>query len=124
MSKKKKKTRSGSLLTRFIKGRSAKAANGAATKKRQAKLKTEKKPSQPTGSTKEAPEEKPKTGFDLSIQEIKHMMAVGDKDPERLAMLVSKLLESEQKRKEQDQEKFDQMVSDILDKDRDKGAAN
>ena len=124
MSKKKKKPSPGSLLTRFIKGRSAKAINGTATKKRQAKLKTDKKPSQPAGSAEEAPEEKPKTGLDLAIREIKHMMTVGDKDPERLAMLVSKLLVSEQKRKEQDQEKFDQMVSDILEKDRDKGAAN
>lgn len=124
MSKKKKKNAQGSLLTRFIKRRSAKAIDGTATKKCQAKLKTENKSSKPAGPSQEVAEAKPKTGLDLAIQEIKHMMAVGDKDPERLAMLVSKLLVSEKKRKEQDQEKFDRMVSGILDKDRDKGGAN
>lgn len=51
-------------------------------------------------------------------------MAVGENDPERLAMLLSKLLGSEQKRKQEEKEAFDKMVLDIVDKDKQTGASN
>ena len=60
---------------------------------------------------------KPLTPLERSIQEIKHMAKLGESDPERLAMLLSKLLGTEQEKQRNAQEDFDQMVWDIVNKE-------
>jgi hypothetical protein len=69
------------------------------------------------GSAKPKAKIKPLTPLERSIQEIKHMTKVGESDPERLAMLLSKLLGTEQEKQRHDQEDFDQMVWDIVNKE-------
>ena len=104
--KKGKKTRKksakseGGLLSRWFKGDDkgdSKAGKG--TQKREANGKTKAKPLSP---------------LERSIQEIKHMAKVGKSDPERLAMLLSRLLSQEKEKERQAQETFDRMVWDIV----------
>ena len=121
MKGKKKKKRPGetaSLLTRLMKGRPA--AKGSPRPKKQGNGTAN--VSRVESATEEST--KPKTPLDRSISEIKNMMAVGENDPERLAMLLSKLLGSEQKRKQEEKEAFDKMVLDIVDRDKQAGASN
>ncbi|MEE2659458.1 MAG: hypothetical protein VX733_13205 [Candidatus Latescibacterota bacterium] len=59
----------------------------------------------------------PLTPLDHSIQEIRSMIKVGERDPERLAMLLSSLLSKEQEKQKSAQEDFDRMVWDIVNKD-------
>lgn len=130
--KKKKKPQTAapsSLLTRLIKGRSADGKSGKAKSAKKGDRQQKKAAngsddgaSGPPPSSAESA--KPKTPLDHSIHEIKHMMAVGENDPERLAMLLSKLLGSEQQKRQQEKEAFDQMVSDIVSKDKETGASN
>lgn len=100
-SKKKASERSGSLLSRFFKakddgdGKKAKGKSGASDKAKA----------------------KPLTPLDRSIQEIKHMAKVGESDPERLAMMLSRLLGQEKEKQRQAKEDFDQMVWDIVKKE-------
>ena len=131
--KKKKKAQtaeSSSLLTRLMKGRSADGKSGKTKSAKKGERQQKKaaangsddgKASVATPSEESA---KPKTALDHSIHEIKHMVAVGENDPERLAMLLSKLLGSEQRKKQEEKEAFDQMVSDIVNKDKETGASN
>ena len=113
--KKKKKKKSGSLLTRLIKsGKERKKGSGTGGGKTKPK-----KAENPSGNGQVAEADaQPKTPLDRSIQEIKHMMKVGESDPERLALLLSKLLGTEQQKKQRSQEQFDKMVRDIVDKDK------
>ena len=60
---------------------------------------------------------RPLTPLERSIQEIKHMTKVGKSDPERLAMILSKLLQQEKQKQEQAQQDFDRMVWDIVNTD-------
>lgn len=103
--KKKKKAEAkagGSLLSRWLKtgkgddkkGHGKKAAPGKAAAKTKAQ-----------------------TPLDRSIQEIKHMAKVGESDPERLAMLLSRLLGQEKEKQRSAQEDFDRMIWDIVHKD-------
>ncbi len=103
--KKKAATKSGSsLLSRWFKGGTDidKGAEGKST------------------GGKPAPKVKAKalTPLDRSIQEIKHLAKVGQSDPERLAMLLSRLLGQEQDKQRQEKETFDRMVWDIVNKDK------
>ena len=88
----------GSLLARLLKGKGKKGKKGA---------------SGPTGAPAK---EKPATPLDRSIREIKQLLGVGQSDPERLALLLSNILSAERKQKEKDQERFDQMVWDLVDR--------
>ena len=62
---------------------------------------------------------KPLSPLERSIQEIKHMAKVGESDPERLAMLLSRLLSQEKEKERQAQEGFDRMVWDIVHREED-----
>ena len=97
--KKKGKKPSNSLLTRLLKGRDKKekGRDGAPVTPGQSGVK-----------------DKPKTPLDRSIGEIKQLLGVGHSDPERLALLLSNILGSERQKLEKDQEKFDEMVWDIV----------
>lgn len=55
--------------------------------------------------------------LERSIQEIKHMAKVGESDPERLAMLLSRLLTKEREKKRRAQEDFERMVWDLVKRD-------
>lgn len=57
---------------------------------------------------------RPLTRLDRSIAEIKQMMHIGQKDPERLAMIIGRMLKAQRDQKQKDQEKLDQLVRDIL----------
>ena len=87
----------GGLLSRFFKGgeKAGRANNGAAKKKTRAR---------------------PLTPLDRSIREIKHMAKVGESDPERLAMILSRLLGKEKEKERQAREDFDRMIWDIVSK--------
>ena len=86
-----------SLLTRLLKGKKGKAEKGA------------------SGVPRENAKEKPLTPMDRSIREIKQLLGVGQSDPERLALLLSNILTAERRQKEKDQERFDQLVWDLVD---------
>lgn len=101
---KKAKPRKGangaSLLTRlFRKDDKGKAADGSNGKGARPKARA-----------------KPLTPLDRSIQEIKHMAKVGESDPERLAMMLSKLISQQVEKERQAKEEFDRMVWDIVHK--------
>ncbi|MDA0337442.1 MAG: hypothetical protein O2782_19950 [bacterium] len=72
------------------------------------------------GGSKPAPKVKAKalTPLDRSIQEIKHLAKVGESDPERLAMLLSRLLGQEREKQRHEKETFDRVVWDIVNKDK------
>ncbi len=42
------------------------------------------------------------------------MLGVGQSDPERLALLLSNILGAEREKQEKDQQKFDEMIWDIV----------
>ncbi len=87
----------GGLLSRFFKGgeKAGRANDGGAKKK---------------------PRARPLTPLERSIQEIKNMAKVGESDPERLAMLLSRLLGKEKEKERQARENFDRMIWDIVNK--------
>ena len=93
----------GSLLSLFFKGgaKAGRPDNGTAKKKVRAK---------------------PLTPLERSIQEIKNMAKVGESDPERLAMLLSRLLGQEKEKERLAKEDFDRMVWDIVNKNEAKNA--
>lgn len=96
--KKKKK----SLLTRLFGGKKKKA-NPAA------------KRGTPTPKGRPAQDKpRPLTPLDRSIKEIKHLADIGQKDPERLAMILGKMFKEQREKKRQDQERLDQLIRDIL----------
>ncbi len=70
------------------------------------------------GPAKAAPPAKakprPLTPLDRSIAQIKQMVHIGQKDPERLAMILGKMLREHREQKRRDQEKLDQVIRDIL----------
>ena len=103
MSKKKKKK--GSLLTRFLKGGRAKGNKAKASTNGRSGNK---------GKT--SSKAKPLSPLERSIQEIKHLAKVGEKDPERLAMILSAMLGAEQEKTRREQEKFDTMIQDIVER--------
>ena len=104
----------GSLLTRlFGGGRKGDGKPAAAARKQGGR---------PAGNGKvaagraEASKTRLLTPLDRSIQEIKQLAKVGERDPERLALLLSNLLAGEQAKRQRDQERFDRMVSDLVDR--------
>ena len=111
--KKKKEKKAESFLTRLMKGgqsqgkgkkRADRSKNGKAATNGRTGVEVK-------GGEGKA---KPLTPLERSIQEIKHMAGVGSKDPERLAMILSTVLSVEQEKTRKDQEKFDNMVWDIV----------
>ena len=104
-----KKKKKSSLLTRLLggggaKGKKAKAStNGRSGKKGKTSSKAEEKA-------------KPLSPLERSIQEIKHLANVGSKDPERLAMILSAMLGAEHEKTRREQEKFDAMIQDIVER--------
>ncbi|MFC1525764.1 hypothetical protein ACFL6X_03015 [Candidatus Latescibacterota bacterium] len=114
--KKKKKAAKGSLLTRLF------GAGGKGSAKEKPKVK---KAGAATGSNGKAPAQdgrqspapakaRPLTPLERSIEEVRRMMKVGESDPQRLAMLLSNLLGTEKQKRQQDQQKFDDMVLGIV----------
>ena len=95
-----KKKAQGSLLTRLLKGKGKK------------KSKDQKAAS--TAGRKAEASEKPPTPLDRSIREIKQLLGVGQSDPERLALLLSNILGAEREKQEKEQQKFDEMVWDLV----------
>ncbi|MFH1571790.1 MAG: hypothetical protein ABIL09_27620 [Gemmatimonadota bacterium] len=114
--KKGAKATGGSLLTRLFGGGKKGGARAAAAGARQ-------KGGKPAGNGKAsadagggATKARPLTPLERSIQEIKQMAKVGERDPERLALLLSNLLAGEQAKRQRDQQKFERMVSDLVDR--------
>ncbi len=95
-----KKKPPNSLLTRLLKGKDKK------------KDKADKAAS--AAGARSAAKDKPPTPLDRSIREIKQLLGVGQSDPERLALLLSNILGAEREKQEKDQQNFDQMVWDIV----------
>ena len=119
--KQQQKKKSESLLTRLIKT-GGEGKKGSGTGGGKTGLKKAGKPSgngEVAAADAPATDAQPKTPLDRSIQEIKHMMKVGESDPERLAMLLSKLLGTEQEKMQRNQEQFDKMVWDIVNSKKD-----
>lgn len=69
-------------------------------------------------ASKAAPNGKPRppTPLERSIREIKHMVKVGGSDPERLAMMLSRLLSAEKEKQRKAREDFDRMVWGLVNK--------
>lgn len=97
-----KKKAPNSLLTRLLKGKDKKKDSGQSTSA--------------VGGLSAA-KDKPPTPLDRSIREIKQLLGVGQSDPERLALLLSNLLGAEREKLEKDQQNFDQMVWDIVNRE-------
>ncbi len=95
-----KKKPPNSLLTRLLKGKDKKKDKGD-------------KAASAAGA-RSAAKDKPPTPLDRSIREIKQLLGVGQSDPERLALLLSNILGAEREKQEKDQQNFDQMVWDIV----------
>ncbi|MBI2505546.1 MAG: hypothetical protein HYW07_20230 [Candidatus Latescibacteria bacterium] len=111
MKPKKKKARS-SLLARLF-GAKGKAEPAA---KKAAKAKTAKK----AAPEKVAPKPPPPTPLDRSIAEIKQMVRIGQNNPARLATILGNLIKAEQAKKAQADEKYQQLIQDILDRQQQK----
>ena len=94
-----KKKAPNSLLTRLLKGKEKKGKGQKTTSE---------------AGRQSAAKEKPPTPLDRSIREIKQLLGVGQSDPERLALLLSNLLGAEKEKQEKDQQNFDQMIWDIV----------
>ncbi len=120
--KKKKQKKTESLITRLIKGGESRlkgkkkrspgrSKNGELTSRGH-------KAANGKGDEAKA---KPLTALERSINEIKHMSRVGSNDPERLAMILSTILSVEQEKTRKDQEKFDNLVSDIVKRKEEEG---
>jgi len=56
----------------------------------------------------------PPSPLERSIREIKQMAGMGEKDPERLALMLSRLLSKERQKRDEDKDKLGEMVKDIL----------
>ena len=118
--KKKKRPTKGSFLTRLLGSDKGKAAGNGARKPRAARANGKpsraaaNKPGAAEGDA--APKARALTPLERSIQEIKQMAKVGESDPQRLAMLLSNLLAGEQAKRQQDQQSFDEMISDLVDR--------
>ncbi len=95
-----KKKAPNSLLTRLLKGKDKK------------KDKADKEA--PVTGRQSAATDQPPTPLDRSIREIKQLLGVGQSDPERLALLLSNILGAEREKQEKDQQNFDQMIWDIV----------
>ena len=61
-------------------------------------------------------QETPRTRLQRSIAEMKQMKQLGEKDPERLARLLVAMFREVQQKEEQDKQRFDEMVWDIVHK--------
>lgn len=110
--KKKKKPSDGSLLGRLF------ASSGS--RKKSSPGKTQSKATAQTAKKgEEAPREAPLTPRQRSLREIEQMRTVGQADPERLALMLSRIFASVKAQREREQESFNEMVSDILERNPD-----
>ena len=104
MSPKKKKVEP-SLLARLFgtkgKAKSAAKKSAAARKKAAPEKAVQPQPPRPTP-------------LDRSISEIKTMVRIGQNNPARLATILGNMLNAEKAKKDQADEKFQQLVRDIL----------
>jgi len=66
---------------------------------------------------KAATDRRPLTPRERSLAEVRQMARIGQRDPERLAVLLSGLLAKDRARRRADQELFEQQVQDILHRD-------
>lgn len=104
MSPKKKKAKP-SLLARLFgaKGKAKPAAKKPAEARKKA------------APEKAAPPKPPRpTPLDRSISEIKTMVRIGQNNPARLATILGNMLNTEKAKKDQADEKFQQLIRDIL----------
>jgi hypothetical protein len=65
---------------------------------------------------KAAPRQPRSTPLDRSIAEIKTMVRIGQSNPARLATILGNILRAEQEKKAQADEKYRQLIQDILDR--------
>lgn len=121
--RKKKNKKPESLLSRLIK------AGAGGGKKKGSVGKSKNGRGKPAGRKKVVEngsgeqKAKPLTPLERSIKEIKQMAGMGEKDPERLAMILSSLLGAEQEKVRKNKEKFDEMVWDIVKRREDEGSS-
>lgn len=108
--KERKKKAKGSLLTRFFKSSEKKKKNSP-TRTAKKEVVRQAPPMKPTP---------PPTAGQRSIAEIKYLMRIGERDPQRLAMLVSDLLAEDRVQSRQDRQAFAQMIEEINAKSKNK----
>jgi hypothetical protein len=127
-----KKKRQGSLLTRFFKKSSEKTKEPRSAPKKVNKGRAvpvkdiapkDTAPKDTAQSATPSPNPasipaKPATpagpsALAYSIAEIKQLMAIGKKDPQRLALLVGNMLEAEKERQLAEKKAFDQLLQEI-----------
>lgn len=116
--KPKKKKANPSLLARLF-GAKGKAKPAA---KKTAKTKAAAPPAKKAAPKKAAarPKPPPPTPLDRSIAEIKQMIRIGQNNPARLATILGNLIKAEQVKKAQADEKYQQLIQDILDRQQQK----
>lgn len=119
MMKPRKKKRQGSLLTRFFsktdeKSKAAQAKTNKAAKAHVVPVKRAVKSTVPSKATVAEQSTAPSpTAVQRSIAEIKQLIAIGNKDPQRLALLIGNILETEKKRQLAKKEAFNQLLEKI-----------
>lgn len=116
--KPKKKKAKPSLLARLF-GAKAKA-KPAAKKAAKAKAAATPPAAEKSLAKKAAPKPPPPTPLDRSIAEIKTMVRIGQNNPARLANILGNLLKAEQAKKAAADEKYHQLIQDILDRQQQK----
>jgi hypothetical protein len=103
--KKKRPQRSGSWLTRFFKSEDdGKRRTKTRPQRRQASKTEQNQPAQ------QAPE---LSRRQKDVAEIKHLAAIGRKDPERLALLLTNMLGEARQRQQRDEEKFRTLIEEL-----------
>jgi hypothetical protein len=116
LSPRKKKAAKKPLLTRLFGAGDEKAsAKGKSKARKKDKRAARENGKAPAAAQEKAPAKaRPLTPLERSIEEIRRMAKVGESDPQRLAMLLSNLLGAEKRKRQIEQQKFDDMVWDIV----------
>ena len=100
--KKRRQQRSGSWLTRFFKGEEKRSKG---RKGRPARKAPADPPAEPLGPRQKA------------VAEIRQLAAIGRKDPERLAMLLTNMLGEARAGRRRDEEKYRSLIEEIARRD-------
>ena len=113
--KPKNKKRQGSLLTRLFKKENDKPKEPQSTTKKvdKGRVQPVKDAAKPAVTPTKPAAPVLTSALEYSIAEIKHLVAIGKKDPQRLALLVGNMLEAEKERQLVEKEAFDQLLQEI-----------
>lgn len=101
--KKKRPQRTGSWLTRFFKSEDKRSKRGDKRPARQA--------------APPPPPSEPLSPRQKAVAEIRQLAAIGRKDPERLAMLLTNMLGQAREGRRRDEEKYRALIEEIARRD-------